>query len=374
MFENYNISMFNRNGKLYIQYFLDGKIKQKSTRLPDTPKNRKLVQTEVIPQLLLKLKSGEVGIKTPKKFDYYASIYLRQKESLKTYQETYNIVVNQLYPVFGKNTRVDKISRADIREWIDKKLLEITPKRMRMLIGVLKGILDIAIEYEHIEKNPAENIKLPAHKPKRLMKPFTPDEVKLLIENADEPFKNLLAFLFYTGVRTGEALAVTWSDIDFENMYIHINKSKRHGKTTTPKTKNSIRKVPIFKSLLPYLQRQFELSQKYAKTLSVFYNPRTKKGYFGVKHIHPEWKRLLNKIGMDYRVIYNTRHTFAINMIRAGVNIADVSQMLGHSNIRETLESYAKFLPEEYLKIKRDIDPFTDNPTDSAYKIPKFGE
>ena len=366
MFENHNITMFNRNGKLYLQFYVDGKLKQKSTRLKDTPANRKLVQQEVIPKLYLMLKNGELSKQKPKEFDFYASIYLRQKENLKTYKELYNIITNQFYKVFGKNTNIAEIKKAHIKEWVDKKLIDTSPKRVKRLLQILAAIFDIAIEYEHIEKNPAANLKLPKHIPIREMQPFTPKEVKLLLDNAEGWFKNMLAFLFYTGVRTGEMLALTWSDVDFNNMTIRVNKSKRHGVLSTPKTKTAIRKVPIFTPLLPYLEEQLEFCKNSnPKTLNVFFNPRTKKEFFGVKHIHSDWKKLLEKVNIPYRVIYNTRHTFAINMIRAGVNIADVSQMLGHKSIRETLESYAKFLPEEYLKMKRDIDPFTDNQTDT---------
>jgi len=370
MFENYNVTMFNRNGKLYIQFFVDGKLKQRSTRLKDTPANRKLVEKEVIPRLIMKLKNGELSRKRPKEFSYYASIYLKQKENLKTYKEIENIVINQLYPIFGKNTKIDTISRGMIKEWADKKLLTTTPQRVKKLIGILSAIIDIAVDYEHIDENPAKKIKLPKNRPVRTMQPFSPNEVNLLLKNADRWFRNLLAFLFYTGVRTGEMLAVTWSDIDFDNLTIRINKSKRHGVLSTPKTPNAIRKIPIFKPLIPYLLDQKELA-KTAKTLNVFFNPRTKREFFGAKHLHNDWKRLLEKCNLEYKVIYNTRHTFAINMIKAGVNIADVSQMLGHKNIRETLERYAKFLPEEHLKVKRDIDPFnpsTDNFTDNSLK------
>ncbi len=354
MFENYNISMFNRNGKLYIQYYLDGKIKQKSTRLPDTPKNRKLVQKEVIPQLILKLKSGELSKKNPKEFDYYASIYLRQKEHLKKYEEIQSVVINQFYQNFGKNTRIDKISKAQIREWIDKRLLEVTPQRVKRLLNILKAIFDIAIEYEHIEKNPAENIKLPPPKRIREMKPFTPKEVKMLINNAEGYFKNYLAVAFFTGMRPGEIVALTLDDINLNGMYIDVNKRLKKAKIDTPKTKSSFRKVPIPKKLLPYLQDQINRTKK-LNTNILFHNPKGEYLY-DADRLHFHWKNLLKKCGLKHRAMYNTRHTFATLMIKNEVPIHLVSQTMGHKTIKETLSTYAKFLPDENLKIDRDID------------------
>ncbi len=366
MFENYNITIFNRKGILYIQFYLDGKQKQRSTRLKDTPANRKLIQKEVIPKLYLKLKNGELSKTKPQKFEWYAERYLRQKESVKTYQEIYNIVINQLYPIF-KGFTIDKITKGMVKKWADDRLLQVSSNRVKWLLNVLGAILDIGMDYEHIDKNPARNIKLPKHKPTREMQPFTKEEVRILLDNAEGWFKNFLAVCFYTGMRHGEILALRWNDINFNNMTINITKAKRHGRINTPKTENSIRTIPVFEPLVPYLKEQQKLAFK-IKSMSVFFNPRTKKEFFGIKTIHPVWYKLLKKTGLKKRVIYNTRHTFAINTIQAGVNIAYVSKILGHKNIKETLETYAKLLPEEHLKLTRQIDPFTDSLTDTDIK------
>ena len=371
MFENYKISIFNRKGKLYIQFFVDGKMKQKSTRLEDTPANRKLIQKEVIPQLLLKLKSGEFNKKKVENFEWYAKRYLRNKETLKTYWELHNLITNQLYPIF-KGKSIDIITRGEIKQWIDKRLEIITPKRMSRLLQVLSAIFKIAVEYEAIDKNPCDSITLPKHNPVRKMQPFTKEEVSIIIENAEGWFKNFVAFCFYTGMRHGEILALTWSDINFDEMYINVDKRIKKGKIDVPKTKSSIRKVPILKNLLPYLQNQYKLAVEEG-SMVVFFNPRTKKRFYDTKNVLPIWYKLLDKIGFERRVMYNTRHTFATNMLRAGIPILDISQMLGHKTIEEVMRTYAKYLPEEHLKISRKIDPFTDNPTDNKGQNPKIG-
>ena len=363
MFENYKVSIFNRKGILYLQFYLDGKLKQKSTHLKNTKENRKLIQQEVIPQLIIKLKNRELSSNKPKKFEWYADRYLRQKENLKTYQEIYNIVINQLHPIF-KGYSIDKITKGMVKKWVDDRLLEVSSKRVKWLLNVLGAIIDIAIDYEHIDKNPARNIKLPKHQPIRTMQPFTKEEVKILIDNAEGWFKNFLAVCFYTGMRHGEIIALQWTNIDFKDMTIKIDKAKRNGKLGTPKTETSVRVIPIFQPLIPYLKNQQKLAFK-ANSLNVFFNPRTKKEFFGVKHISPYWYKLLEKVNFDKKVLYNTRHTFAINSIQSGINIAHVSKILGHKNIKETLESYAKLLPKEHLNLDRKIDPFTDSSTDT---------
>jgi integrase len=79
------VRMYRRsNGKLYLEYEVNGKIIQKSTRLKDTPKNRVLIKKEVIPELQRKILLGEVGKGKPKTFAYYSKQYLKDKSYLKS--------------------------------------------------------------------------------------------------------------------------------------------------------------------------------------------------------------------------------------------------------------------------------------------------
>ena len=363
------ITFFNRKGKLYVQFKANGKQYQRSTRLNDTPKNRILVQKEVIPKLQHKILSGEFAKQTAKiyKFSEYALKYKISKEHLKTYRHLRGIVDNKLLPIFG-NKEINKISRGEIKEFTDNLLLDLTPKRTRMILNTLKAIFDIALDYEHIQINPAANIKLPKHKAMQ-MQPFTPNEVRILLNHSNGWFQNMIALAFYTGMRQGEMIALTINDIDLESMTINIDKRIAQGEINTPKTESSIRKVPIFKALVPYLQNQLELCKK-EMCFSLFFNPNTKENFYDSKKLSKYWYNLLDKCGFEHRRFYNTRHSFVTNMIRSGaVSILDVSQMVGHKTIEETISTYTKFFPEEHLRISRNLDPFTDTTTDTRLQM-----
>ena len=163
------------------------------------------------------------------------------------------------------------------------------------------AVFDVAIEYEHIKDKPTKNITLPKNVIVREMKPFSPQEVESLISNAEGWFKNFITFCFYTGMRHGEIIALNWSDIDFENLIINVNKRVKQGKTDTPKTKSGIRKIPIFKPLLPFLKNQLQLS-KQSKSLKVFTNPNTQKAAQALQALGfkvKEADRMLNAINDD---------------------------------------------------------------------------
>jgi len=363
------ISFFNRNGKLYVQFEANGKRYQRSTKLDDTPKNRTLVQKEVVPKLQYKIISGEFEKKQKQIYPFLelAIKYKMSKDKLKSYRHLRGMVDNKLLPIFG-NRDVKVITRGEIKKFTDTLLLDLTPKRTRMILNVLKAILDIAIEYEYITSNPADNIKLPKHKPLQ-MKPFMPSEVQELVNNADGWFQNMVAFAFYTGARQGEIIALTISDIDFDTMTINIDKRIAHGEIDTPKTASSIRKVPIFEPLIPFLRNQFDLCRQ-EMCFTLFFNPHTKKSFYDSKKLSRYWYDLLDKCNLEHRRFYNTRHSFVTNMIRSGqISILDVSQMVGHKTIEETISTYTKFFPEEHLKVNRNFDPFTDKIADTQLKM-----
>jgi integrase len=363
------ISFFNRKGKLYVQFEANGKKYQRSTKLDDTPQNRALVKKEVVPKLQQKILSGEFAQQQKKiyVFKEFAIKYKKSKDTLKTYRHLRGIVDNKLLPFFG-NKEVDKITRGEIKEFTDNLLENLTPKRTRMILNTLKAILDIAVDYEHILTNPADNIKLPKHKPMK-MQPFTPDEVHILLTHSNGWFQNMIALALYTGMRQGEMIALTLNDIDFESMTINVDKRIAQGEIDTPKTESSIRKVPIFEPLVPYLKNQIELCKE-EMSFAFFFNPNTKESFYDSKKLSKYWYQLLDECGFEHRRFYNTRHSFVTNMIRSGaVSILDVSQMVGHKTIEETISTYTKFFPEEHLKVSRNLDPFTCKITDTRLQM-----
>lgn len=350
-----------KSAKLYVQFYINGKCIQRSTRLEDTSKNRKFIENKIIPSLELKILDGEFNQqKIDKRFDFFATKYLELKDSLKSYDQLSNMINNQILPIF-KGREIDTIKRYEIKEFADLKLKHATPKRVRMILNVVSAIIDIAIDYEIIKHNVSKNIALPKHI-KKEFEPFSQDEVNLILSKATGWFKVFLAISFYTGARTGEVLALNWNDIDLDNGYISINKSLRNGKIDTPKTKSSIRNVPIFDILVPYLKEHM----KNSKSIALFINPHTGNMFYKSAKLTPYWKCLLKECNIAYKILYSTRHTFISTSLKIGsLSMLDIAQIVGHSNTEMIIRNYAKFIKGEHLKISRSISLFTDKITDS---------
>jgi len=352
----------SKSKNLYVQFYIDGRCIQRSTKLKDTKENRSLIKKKVIPPLELKILNGEFNTKQEvKNFRFFSERYLAQKASLKSYREWYNLVHNQLIPVFGERD-ITSIKRYEITEWAELRLKDISAKRVRTILNVISAIFNIAVDYEVLGVNPSRSIKLPFHL-KEEFEPFTQDEVGLLLEQSNGWLKNYLAFAFFTGARPGELLALQWSDIDLDARIIAIERRVKKGAIDTPKTKSSIREVPIFESLVPYIKNQMRTS----KEKWVFTNPNTGNMFFSTERLATPWRQLLKECKMEYKIIYTTRHTFITTMLKSGkMNMLTIAQMVGHKNTEMIVKNYARFIKGEHLKVNRDTDIFTDKTTDSV--------
>lgn len=159
--------------------------------------------------------------------------------------------------------------------------------------------------------------------------------------------KNLgLIFCLYTGLRIGELCALRWSDIDLENRTVSVSRTMqriyRRGENgtgytklliTTPKTRNSVRTVPLSSLLMPVLRRMdphdgdcYLLTGTHHHT-----EPRTYRDYYN---------RLLQRLGLEHVNFHGLRHTFATRLIENGADYKTVSELLGHASVNITLNLY----------------------------------
>ncbi len=167
------------------------------------------------------------------------------------------------------------------------------------------------------------------------IKPFCLSEVKEILNKASGEFRSYLGLAFFSGMRTGEILALTWEDIDFENDKIKIDKSlEQSGKLTTTKT-NKARHI----DMLAIAKEALQALQSPKSSGRIFTLSRTK--------LQKEWRALLMQCDLEYRSLYHTRHSFATMMFAHNEEPLWVSAMLGHSSLAITYEHYIRYIPSK---------------------------
>ena len=149
----------------------------------------------------------------------------------------------------------------------------------------------------------------------------------------------------HTGMRIGEICALTWDDIDLDNRVIHVRhtiarvRSKSGSPCSTslildsPKTKASLRDIPISSFLYPILKgaKNVRKSHYVVSEKDDFLSPRT---------YEYRYHQILEDCNIDRINYHALRHTFATRCVEVGVDVKSLSEMLGHSNVSITLETY----------------------------------
>jgi len=341
--------LFTRNGKLWIRFSLNGKQIRKSLNLDDTKANKKLAQTQIIPQMILKVTSGEFfnnnddTNKIPLIDDYIIKSFEMHKSSRKesTQKDCIGMYKNHIKEYFG-DRRLNELKPSDIKIW-QNTLLEkgLSPSRVKHIRNVLTLMYRDAQEDEIIDKNPFELVRIPKIVPTEIY-PFNLDEIKLILSNVNGWVKNFIALAFFTGARSGEIIGLKWEDVDFLKKEIYIKRTIKMGEISSPKTISSIRSIDILDILVPFLEDQYSITGK--KKSFVFLN-KDDNHIYDIKRVRDtHWRKVLKLSNLDYRPIYHTRHTFATIMLENNEDILWVSNMLGHVNATMTLSKYARYI------------------------------
>ncbi|MGE4512033.1 MAG: tyrosine-type recombinase/integrase [Sulfurimonadaceae bacterium] len=338
------VKTYIRGKSIWIEYTIDHERFRKSTGLKDTAENHRILQEEIIPQLIEAL--GTKKQKNATGFEFFYKKFLSDKESNKSFNRA-KYTYNKVYEHF-RSYEVTQITRRMVLEYINS--LDVKNATKKEYIGCIKGILDIAVDSEVVERNVAEGIVL-KRESKVEINPFSASEVELILSKADGMLKNYLAIGFFTGLRSGEILGLMHSDIHED--YISIKRSISKGVISTPKTIGSIRKIPIMDAVRPYIKDQVKTSK------SLFLFELDGRHLLDVSYFKRRWKQLLQDCGIEYRKIYTTRHTFITAMLNSGeYKIMEIAAIVGHTSAEMIMKSYAGFIKNEHLEIDTSVDIF----------------
>lgn len=331
----------NRNGVLY--FGIDGKFK--SSKMAYNSVNKKILagkytRGEIDNELYLACKSNFVEDYLKKVIED-KSKYLKHKTMI-AYRSSYS---THIVPFF-KNKMVTEIKPIHIKQFqdgmVDKGLKRESIQLARIL---LKEAFALAILDEAISSNPINAVKMPKINYRRVrQKPFSLDEIDRILESVSGEFKNFLGISFFSGMRSGEILALKWSDIDFNTDTISINKTIAQGLINSAKTVASERDIEMIDKA-----KEFFKNQRFITGLKNSYVFLNKKGthYSSNDLFYGSFQKLLDSIGLERRALHNTRHTFASIMLNNGIDSLWVSHTLGHENLQITLGIYTHYMPKK---------------------------
>ncbi len=287
------------------------------------------------------------------KFNHYSSLYLEfKKHELKysTLDKYTNIVRDRLNPIFG-DLEISNIKPSDIKKWL-YAIDDVGGKSKRIYISVLNGIFKEALYDEIIDKLPTRHIKPPVFD-KLKIKPFNADEVQKIMSLAKvDNYRFYLAIAFYTGMRSGEIIGLKKCDIDFDKQTITVQRTRSRFGESVPKTKSSIRQIPILELLSPYILELYNKHDNEYLFITQYKKPYRDTSVF----VEQYWRPSLKELGLEYRRPYNCRHTYATNMLYKDlITPVQLAQLLGHSNAQMVYDVYVNYIDNFNVNFDRSI-------------------
>lgn len=263
-----------------------------------------------------------------------------------TYAQYYTLIDKHIIPYF-KNIKIDSINNDVINTFI-REIYEkgLSVKSVHDITSIILQIIKYGQNKKHIQQFNFDIIK-----PKLLNK-----ELSILSKSEQEKLVNYIRLDFnsqkigillslYMGLRLGEICALKWSDINFDIETLSITKTIQRIKNTdknqpnktniiidSPKSAKSVREIPIPSFLLQILKDN-------KSSLDTYILTGTKK-YIEPRLYQTIFKRYLTEAGIQTYNFHTLRHTFATRAIEQDFDIKSLSEILGHSSVKFTLEKY----------------------------------
>ena len=307
-------------------------------------------------------------------FDLLVEEYIAFKKTRLKETSFYDVqkkICTKIAPFF-KGMRVRDITPKIVIDW-QNTLSEYSYAYKKSLMTHLSLIFGYAERYHDIT-NIMRKVDKPRNlEPKKEMLFWSPEEFALFIEKVErEDYALLFRFLYLSGCRRGEALALTWKDVDLKRGTVSITKSvsnKAHdeGKSyaiTTPKNTGSNRTIAIPAFLCEQLQ-----AHKNAQEDGEY--------VFGGKDPLPPTniERTLTKsaaaAGVKRIRIHDLRHSCASLLIHKGVSIVAVSRHLGHTTVEQTLNTYSHMMPDDRTMILKTLTSVEKEVSNSNFNTQK---
>lgn len=302
-------------------------------------------------ELFSKIAAYQRGVIDGPAFTPYADAWLaaaRPDISPNTYRGSYAPIVGRLNDYF-KDLPVAQVMPAHVQGYIAqmpnrRRGGSVSRKTVTNHLGILRQILDQAVVDGLLAANPCQSVRMPRKLKSGHRNAATPRQIQTVIDHAGDDLISFLPFLvMVTGLRKGEALALTYGDLNFADGVININKSVYYESNRPylkrPKTAAGVRSV-----LLPSILTDYLPKGEHKKTAYIFAHDESGKELAYKSQIQDAYRRYQVKndlVGVGLHVL---RHTYASMLHDRGVDVKTRQALLGHADVTTTQNIYTHLL------------------------------
>lgn len=291
---------------------------------------------------------------------WITSYQVKLKDSTREHHKAF--YYRYFSPTFGK-VRMQILKPTKIQMWLNEFAKDHGNATINILFAMLKKMFDCATAIHLIKENPFNDaVTIPQGIERSYKREvLTRQETTLFFSYAENTcYYNLLRFLSLTGMRVGEALALSWSDVNFDEKTIHIKHTLTYTKEKgyflgTTKTKKGTRTIKVSDKVISILNKQKleQAKQKIRKGAEwvadeglneLVFTSETGKPICG-RNVDCSIRRIvkhMQKDGVSIKPfgVHQLRHAFATRCIEEGMPTKVLSEHLGHKDIRTTMNEY----------------------------------
>jgi len=343
------MGLIKRGQKWYVQLRWNGRLVRQSTGTS----NKKLAQ-EIEAKVRMELAEGTYFIRgqgNKKTFKDMAEKYMIEcaaKKAHKTISRD-KASLKHLLPVFC-DMYLSQITPAQISAYKTQRINEgASPKTINHELGFCKHCFNLAVkEWQWVRDNPFTKVSM-ERLPQPRVRYLTPEEFDKLYQACNDKLKPIVLFAVNTGMRQDNILSLRWQDVDLNR-----------GVIVLPHTKNGERLgLPMnstVKDLLSELKRIRFITSDF-----VFHTSTGNR--FDASTIGKWFRQALKKAGIQDFRFHDLRHTFASWLVQAGVNLYEVSKLLGHKRVTMT-QRYAHLASNNLRMAVNTLNTFRGNGSD----------
>ncbi|NMH69676.1 site-specific integrase [Bacillus sp. RO3] len=282
--------------------------------------------------------------------DWFESIKHNLRET--TAEQYQSKLKNNIVPFLGE-LKVQEVRVTHAHSFSVHLLDKYLPSTASKIYAIVKMIMDYAVDLEIVNKNPFKNVKLIKDK-KSKFETWSFDELQKFlnfVRKHDEWYYSVFSFAAYTGMRKGEVLGLKKSVIDFDKQTVRVTNSvsetKKGVQVGDLKTPSSRRVVSLDEFTINIIKHminknnvmKMKLGPEYEDNDLIFCYPDGKA--FRPSGINRPMKAFIERSGVPKIRFHDLRHTHATLLLELGVNPKVVADRLGHSSVKETLDTYS---------------------------------
>jgi site-specific recombinase XerD len=290
-------------------------------------------------------------------FAMYAHKWLKSNKSKrpKTLLRDKGIVNRHLIPALGEMP-IKNIKSSDLRQmvsqWSDQGLSAGTIRRHK---AILSAIFNMALDDDLIHKSPVHRLTVP-----RIEKSegwaLTSEEAQRLLASIDQNYYSLIYIMVTTGIRWSEAAGLQIQHLDLLSPHPRLKIERTLHETPKGLVAEATKSSASKRNIILTQQQVNVIAQHITETgrtganqdEPLFTSPRGHE--LAYQNFRSRiWVPAITKANLQGLKIHDLRKTAATNLVQAGIDIKSVTEMLGHEDIRTTLQHYAKTSPEGLL-------------------------